>query len=111
MGASLVEVNVSPLLMDGEVVGFLGFLRDITEHKRVQKALGEREKNYTELFELHPVINLLTAIIASVVTKLRQASDGLRAARSTAGSYTTAPSTSAGSSSKPHGMCHISTRS
>lgn len=64
------EVSILPLLIDGEVVGFPEFVRDITEHKRVQKALRENEENCTELFELHPVINLLTAIIASVVNKL-----------------------------------------
>ena len=47
----LVEVNMKPLVdARGEVVGYHGVTRDITERKRAEAALQESEAHYRELF-------------------------------------------------------------
>ncbi len=51
---SSVEVDLSVNVFrgpDGEVVGSIGFIKDITERKRVESQLTEAELNYRTLFE------------------------------------------------------------
>jgi len=50
---TLIDVELSAKMMnDGS---FLFFLRDITEHKKVQQALIESEKKYRFLFKINPM--------------------------------------------------------
>lgn len=51
----IANVSVSPLKdADGCVVGFIGVERDISEKKRVEEELLEREKQYRRLLKLNP---------------------------------------------------------
>ncbi|MZQ81441.1 PAS domain S-box protein [Paenibacillus sp. 5J-6] len=51
----IANVSVSPLKdNDGCVVGFIGLERDISEKKRVEEELLEREKQYRRLLKLNP---------------------------------------------------------
>jgi PAS domain S-box-containing protein len=46
-----VAVSTTPLVLDGELVGTVATLRDITEEKRAQDALARSEARYRNLFE------------------------------------------------------------
>ncbi|MBA2937693.1 PAS domain S-box protein [Paenibacillus sp. CGMCC 1.16610] len=51
----IASVTVSPLKdTDGNVVGFVGLERDISEKKRVEEELFESEKQYRRLLKLNP---------------------------------------------------------
>jgi two-component system NtrC family sensor kinase len=46
-----VAVSSTPLLLDGQLVGTVATLRDITEQKRAQDTLARSESRYRNLFE------------------------------------------------------------
>ncbi|HID74073.1 MAG TPA: PAS domain S-box protein, partial [Thermoplasmata archaeon] len=50
-----VEVNTSPIVRDGEVIGLLGLSRDVTARKEVERALAESEQLFRGLAEQAPL--------------------------------------------------------
>src|SRR4029077_1801984 len=46
-----VAVSTTPLVLDGQLVGTVATLRDITEERRAQEALTRSETRYHNLFE------------------------------------------------------------
>lgn len=49
-----VEINADMVEEDGEPVGILAIARDITEHRRWEKALESAERKFRKLFEVNP---------------------------------------------------------
>ena len=47
----IVAVSTTPLVLDGELLGAVATLRDITEQKRAQETLARSEARYRNLFE------------------------------------------------------------
>src|SRR6266516_4017732 len=47
----IVAVSTTPLVVDGELLGAVATLRDITEQKRAQETLASSEARYRNLFE------------------------------------------------------------
>ncbi|HEX4574407.1 MAG TPA: PAS domain S-box protein, partial [Gemmatimonadales bacterium] len=47
----VVAVSTTPLVVEGELVGTVATLRDITEQKRAQETLARSEARYRNLFE------------------------------------------------------------
>ncbi|HYT84450.1 MAG TPA: PAS domain S-box protein [Gemmatimonadales bacterium] len=47
----VVAVSTTPLVLEGELVGTVATLRDITEQQRAQEALARSEARYRNLFE------------------------------------------------------------
>lgn len=47
----IVEINGSPLIKEGKIIGTQGIVRDITERIKVEKALRESERKYRTLVE------------------------------------------------------------
>src|SRR5439155_1199667 len=47
----VVAVSTTPLLVDGELIGAVATLRDITEPRRAQETLARSEARYRNLFE------------------------------------------------------------
>ncbi|HLF74309.1 MAG TPA: PAS domain S-box protein [Anaerolineales bacterium] len=47
----VVELNISPELRDGQVIGLLGIARDMTEEQHAEDALKESEKRFRALIE------------------------------------------------------------
>src|SRR5438132_1438018 len=47
----IVAVSTTPLVVDGELLGAVATLRDITEQKRAQETLARSEARYRNLFE------------------------------------------------------------
>ena len=62
-----VAVNSSPLLKDGQIVGFQGILRDITEHTRMIEALRMSEERWRSLVDVAPD-GILTMNMKGVIT-------------------------------------------
>lgn len=52
-----IELNVTniPIIVDGQIVGVFGIAKDLTEQKRIQRALRESEARYRLLFESNPL--------------------------------------------------------
>ena len=49
------EFSGSPILREGEIVGMVSVIRDITERKQAEEELRESEKKYRELFDFLPI--------------------------------------------------------
>src|SRR5690242_10859845 len=47
----VVAVSTTPLMVDGELIGAVATLRDITEQRRAQETLARSEARYRNLFE------------------------------------------------------------
>jgi len=50
-----IEVLSAPYYKDKVIIGFQGIARDITEKKRIEEALKEREEKFKELFDNAPI--------------------------------------------------------
>jgi len=62
----LFEVYKSPVSLQGQPVGTVGFARDITERDRIQKALSDSERRYRSFIEKSP---LSIAILQDAVVR------------------------------------------
>jgi len=51
----MTEINGSPVLQEGRIVGLISVARDITERKKAEDKLRESEKKYHDLFEFLPI--------------------------------------------------------
>jgi len=61
-------------LHDGErVVGIIVITHDITEHKRIEKALQESEERFRSLFEHHNAIFFLFEPVSGVIVDVNEA--------------------------------------
>jgi PAS domain S-box-containing protein len=49
------EFSGAPILRDGEIVGMVSVIRDITERKRVEEELRKKEARFRDLFQEAPV--------------------------------------------------------
>jgi len=49
------EFSGSPILRDGELVGMVSVIRDITERKQTEEKVRQSEKKYRELFDFLPI--------------------------------------------------------
>lgn len=47
----IIEVNSGPIVVNGKVVGTQGIARDVTERRKMQEALAEREEQLSDFFE------------------------------------------------------------
>src|SRR6266704_2101012 len=47
----VVAVSTTPLMVDGELLGTVATLRDVTEEKQAQDTLARSEARYRNLFE------------------------------------------------------------
>ena len=64
---ALVEVNVSPITKNGEIVGIQGVARDITERKKMEDALRESEEKLRHTLESSPDAIILTDLAGNVI--------------------------------------------
>ena len=49
------EVNGSPIVRDGRIVGMISVARDITDRKKAEEELKQSEKKYRELYDFLPI--------------------------------------------------------
>ena len=56
------DVSGAPLYQDNEMVGIISVARDITERRRLEKALRENENKFRSLFDFSPQAILLTDV-------------------------------------------------
>ncbi|MDI3547427.1 MAG: hypothetical protein PWR10_1079 [Halanaerobiales bacterium] len=54
-GKRVWHTNLSPVIVNGEVVQLVGVSRDITERKQMEKKLKQNENEYRNLFEESPI--------------------------------------------------------
>lgn len=46
-----VSISVSPIIVENQLVGYIGLYKDITDKKHAEESLRESEENYRNLFE------------------------------------------------------------
>jgi len=71
-----VAVNSSPLMRDGEIIGFQGIIRDISEHSRMIEELRLSEERFRNLVELSPEV-IITFDFKGFVTSVNSAIERL----------------------------------
>lgn len=62
-----VEINASPIIMNGEVTGIQAVFRDITQRKRTEDALRESEEKLRRTLESSPDAIILTDLAGNVI--------------------------------------------
>ena len=55
------ETSISKMIFDGKLI-FTAFVGDVSERKRLEKALGEREHRFRRVFDVSPVAIVITAL-------------------------------------------------
>jgi PAS domain S-box-containing protein len=65
--AATVEINASPIIVNGEVAGIQAVFRDITQRKRTEDALRESEEKLRRTLESSPDAIILTDLAGNVI--------------------------------------------
>jgi len=62
-----VEINASPIIMNGEVTGIQAVFRDITQRKKMEEALRESEEKLRHTLESSPDAIILTDLVGHII--------------------------------------------
>jgi PAS domain S-box-containing protein len=72
-GILMAEFRSSPIKEEGEVIGFLSIIRDITEMKRAEQRLRESEERLRQLIEYAPDSIYITDLYGNFIDGNKQA--------------------------------------